>query len=184
MIDNRSGQELPLDRVEELAAFVLSREGLPDAVELSLSFVTVEEITELNATYRDKPCATDVLSFELDDPWGAPDSAAAFDALGVAGATGTDAPDAAISGVDTAALGADMPSDGTILMGDIVICPDVARERAESEDISFEEELWVLIIHGILHLAGYDHEEADEMAVMEGREDEYFSQWELSRKAG
>jgi probable rRNA maturation factor len=150
MIDNRSGQELPLGSIEELAAFVLAREGLPPAVELSVSFVTVEEITELNATYRDKPRATDVLSFELDDPWDV----------------------------------ADVSDTDTILMGDIVICPDVARERAGSEGISFEEELWVLVMHGILHLAGYDHEEADEMTVMEGREDEHFSQWELSRKAG
>ncbi len=44
-------------------------------------------------------------------------------------------------------------------IGDILICYPVAEEQAESGKISLKNELSTLICHGILHLAGYDHEE-------------------------
>jgi probable rRNA maturation factor len=152
-IDNRSGSDLPLARVEELALFVLGRElgreDLPASVELSISFVDIDEMTQLNATYRKKPEPTDVLSFEMDDPW-----------------TGTPERDG-----------------GHTMLGDIVIQPDIARLRADGEELSFEEELWVLVIHGILHLLGYDHIAAPDAEKMEAREDEHFSQWRLKLDA-
>jgi probable rRNA maturation factor len=158
MIDNRSGQELPLGCVEGLAAFVLDCEGFLNPLEVSLSFVGLDEMTALNASYRDKPQPTDVLSFELDDPW----------ASGT-GQVGEDAP-------------APEGEDGHILIGDVVISPDVAREHALLDEVSFEEELWILVIHGILHLLGYDHEEPAEAAAMEAREDGYFRQWIAQRE--
>lgn len=45
-----------------------------------------------------------------------------------------------------------------LLLGDIVICPQVAARQAEAAGTSLAEELCLLIIHGTLHLAGFDHE--------------------------
>ncbi len=51
----------------------------------------------------------------------------------------------------------DVPEEGFYL-GDIFICYPVAEEQAKENGITLEEELFTLMIHGVLHLAGYDHE--------------------------
>lgn len=45
-----------------------------------------------------------------------------------------------------------------MLLGDLVISPATARENSSAYGVSFEEELCRLVIHGVLHVAGYDHE--------------------------
>lgn len=50
------------------------------------------------------------------------------------------------------------------LLGDVVISVERARQQAEDEGISLEEEMALLLIHGILHLLGYNHEGPDEEA--------------------
>lgn len=57
------------------------------------------------------------------------------------------------------------PSDPGIL-GDIVVCPDVAIEQARTAGHSTQEEMLLLVTHGILHLLGFDHAEPDEREVM------------------
>ena len=52
------------------------------------------------------------------------------------------------------------------LLGDVVLCPQVARRQARTAGHSAEEELLLLTTHGILHLLGYDHAEADEEKEM------------------
>ena len=57
-------------------------------------------------------------------------------------------------------------------LGDIVICVPRAKKQAREKGDSFEKELATLLIHGFLHLAGYDHEkkkEADNMQRLEKR---------------
>lgn len=54
--------------------------------------------------------------------------------------------------------------DGTL--GDIVICPQVAREQARAAGHAAVEEMLLLTVHGILHLLGYDHAEPDEEKEM------------------
>jgi probable rRNA maturation factor len=56
------------------------------------------------------------------------------------------------------------------LLGDIVLCPEVAKKQGEDADTqhSMDEELQLLTVHGVLHLLGYDHEEPDEKAEMFG----------------
>ncbi|NYE94381.1 putative rRNA maturation factor [Psychromicrobium silvestre] len=52
------------------------------------------------------------------------------------------------------------------LLGDIVICPQVAQEQAQAGGHSTEDEVLLLATHGMLHLLGYDHGEPEEKAVM------------------
>ncbi len=56
------------------------------------------------------------------------------------------------------------------LAGEVVISADIARENAKTLDHSLEAEIKILVLHGMLHLAGYDHErDAGEMARKESR---------------
>ncbi len=48
------------------------------------------------------------------------------------------------------------------MIGDIYIAPDVARENAKASGVSVHEELTRLVVHGVLHVLGYDHPESDE----------------------
>lgn len=62
---------------------------------------------------------------------------------------------------------------GPLILGDVVISLDRAREQAKDLNVSVEEELRRLLIHGLLHLMGYDHEgsvaQAKKMKEMEDR---------------
>ncbi len=63
------------------------------------------------------------------------------------------------------------------LLGDIVISADTASRDAAEAGLSFESELFFLLLHGILHLLGYDHERGteEEARRMEARECEIFA---------
>ncbi|MEX5265054.1 rRNA maturation RNase YbeY [Kocuria sp. CPCC 205258] len=56
------------------------------------------------------------------------------------------------------------PAEGTL--GDIVLCPPVARRQAEAGGHSVADELCLLTTHGILHLLGHDHAEPEERQIM------------------
>ena len=118
-------QEVPADHdaLADLARRTLAEEGA-GPVELSVSLVGVEEMTQLHEQYAREPGPTDVLSFTMDE-------------------------------------------EG--LLGDVVICPEVAR--GQSKDL--DAELRLLLVHGILHLLGYDHQEDEERAAMWQRQEQY-----------
>ncbi|WP_058235713.1 rRNA maturation RNase YbeY [Devriesea agamarum] len=52
------------------------------------------------------------------------------------------------------------------LLGDVVVCPTVAADQARAAGHSAEEEMLLLVTHGMLHLLGYDHAEPEEERVM------------------
>ena len=54
------------------------------------------------------------------------------------------------------------------LLGDVVVCPQVAAKQARTAGHSTQEEMLLLTAHGILHLLGYDHAEPDEEKEMFG----------------
>lgn len=62
--------------------------------------------------------------------------------------------------------------DVDLILGDIVICLDIAKAQAEEYGHSIVRELSYLICHSTLHLLGYDHMEEDEKAIMRGKEKE------------
>ena len=61
------------------------------------------------------------------------------------------------------------------LLGDVVICPAKAKENASAQKKNHDEEIALLVLHGILHILGYDHAYPEEKAVMKNREQELLS---------
>jgi probable rRNA maturation factor len=59
--------------------------------------------------------------------------------------------------------------DGSLMLGDVVVCPEVARTNAQDRSESLERELEILLVHGTLHLLGYDHQGAEDKAKMDER---------------
>ena len=68
------------------------------------------------------------------------------------------------------------------LIGDVVICYDVAAEQAKEYGTGFTREMLYLFVHSVMHLFGYDHMEDDEKAVMRKKEEEVLSAIGLRRK--
>jgi probable rRNA maturation factor len=147
--DEQHDVEVALDRMVALTRSVLEAEGVRGGAEVSLLFVDEPTIAELNERFLGVPGPTDVLSFPLaDDAAGAgrePDS----------GGTGPGEPLE------------DQPPD---LLGDVVVCPKVAEANARRDGVSYDDELALLIVHGTLHLLGWDHEVPAEATRMEARE--------------
>jgi probable rRNA maturation factor len=121
-----------------------------ESAELSLVLVSDRVMHELNHLWRGKDRPTDVLAFPQDG-----------EREGTAGARG--APRRAIIGERTRrppgprrpARIAEMPER---LLGDVVISVDTARKQAAERGHSVGAETERLLVHGVLHLLGYDHE--------------------------
>lgn len=83
---------------------------------------------------------------------------------------------------DVLSFGCDDPcsvteTDEPIAIGDVVIAPEVAISQAAEYGHTVEQELNLLLVHGILHLLGYDHEDDDDAAVMQARERALLDAW-------
>ncbi|MDP3014781.1 MAG: rRNA maturation RNase YbeY [Candidatus Subteraquimicrobiales bacterium] len=64
----------------------------------------------------------------------------------------------------------ELVAEESLVLGDVVISPQVVREQAEEFGTTFEEELLLLLAHGVLHLLGYDHEKREESKIMQEKE--------------
>ena len=62
-----------------------------------------------------------------------------------------------------------------IELGDVFISPSVVRRNAEQHGVPFEDEIALMVVHGLLHLLGWDHEDEADAVRMEGRERELLS---------
>ncbi len=60
----------------------------------------------------------------------------------------------------------DVPEEGLVILGDVVICEDQAKRQAEEFGHSYERELMYLFVHSMFHLLGYDHMNEEEKADM------------------
>lgn len=78
---------------------------------------------------------------------------------------------------ELAIAGADLPT----MLGDIVISAERAREQAEEYGHSLERELCFLLVHGFLHLIGYDHETEEQEKEMFGLQEEILSSMGITR---
>jgi probable rRNA maturation factor len=64
------------------------------------------------------------------------------------------------------------PGGPPIELGDVFIAPSVVRDNAIRHEAPFEDELSLMVVHGLLHLLGWDHEVEDDAIRMEARESE------------
>ncbi|WP_102378063.1 rRNA maturation RNase YbeY [Raoultibacter timonensis] len=71
--------------------------------------------------------------------------------------------------------------EAVLTLGDVVIAPDVAIRQTAEFGTTFEEEISLLLVHGLLHLCGYDHVEDDEAERMESLEAEILEAWTKRR---
>ncbi len=75
---------------------------------------------------------------------------------------------------DVLSFGCDDPcaveSDQPITLGDVIIAPEVAEQQASEYGHTVEQELNLLLVHGILHLLGYGHDADEDAEVMQARE--------------
>jgi len=122
---------------EQLVQLLMDHGELSDGdQELSLMLCDDATIRPLNAQWRGKDAATDVLSFPLEEPG---------------------------------------------LLGDVVISVETADRRVDEPRWARRDELAFLLIHGLLHLVGHDHEEEHERAAMEAAEQRL---WEATGRHG
>jgi len=73
------------------------------------------------------------------------------------------------------------PEEG--VLGDLVLCPDVAERQGATAGHGTEAELELLTVHGILHLLGYDHAEPEEHKVMFDIQGELLAAWSAAESA-
>lgn len=82
---------------------------------------------------------------------------------------------------DVLSFGCDDPcpagSDEPITLGDVIIAPEVAERQAAELGSTVEAELNLLLVHGVLHLLGYDHEADADATVMQARERALLDSW-------
>jgi probable rRNA maturation factor len=67
--------------------------------------------------------------------------------------------------------------NGPGILGDIVLCPKFAEAQAKSAGQTLEKEIELLMVHGVLHLLGFDHRESDEKTIMFSQQDEILREW-------
>ncbi len=144
---------------ETVLSEICRRCQLPAAFELAVHLIDDERMQTINREQRGKDTTTDVLSFPiLDFPAGTGPEGLQRTAQGLA---------------DLGGLQALAPPGEALLLGDVLISTPTCLRQAQSIGHSPADEFWRLMVHGILHLFGYDHETNDADARrMQALEDE------------
>jgi probable rRNA maturation factor len=155
--DEQTDHPVAVDRWTRLARAVLEAEGIAGDTEVSLLFIDEAAIAALNGRFLEQEGPTDVLAFPIEEevpPGGrSPDE----------GGTGP-GPD-------------DSDTERLLMLGDVVICPAVAARNAVGHGVTFDDEIALLVVHGILHLMGMDHEAEEEAERMERREQQLLARY-------
>lgn len=150
--DEQADCPVDVERWASLVRSVLDTEGVRADTEVSLLFVDEPTIAALHHRFLGREGPTDVLSFPIDDD----------------PSPGGRSPDQGGTGPGDGAGEDEVPS----LLGDVVVCPAVAARNAVTHDVTVDDELALLVVHGVLHLLGMDHEADTEAEQMERREQE------------
>ncbi|HWC14996.1 MAG TPA: rRNA maturation RNase YbeY [Actinomycetota bacterium] len=77
-------------------------------------------------------------------------------------------------------MGEDDEDDDSLLLGDVVICPSIAAKNAAALGHGLDDELATLVVHGTLHLLGYDHERDEDKHKMDERAAEILADFQVS----
>ena len=141
-----AGSALAEEIVVEAVLAALASVGPAYPVEIGVRLTGDAEMRSFNRTYRGRDSATNVLSFAL-----------------------------AADG-DKQAAAVPQPEDAPKLLGDILTAYETCAREAEDEAKPLPDHLRHMVVHGVLHLLGYDHETADEAAQMEALERQILAQ--------
>ena len=136
--------------LQRVALRTLEAEGIASPAEMGLVITDSKTIQKLNRTYRGEDQPTDVLAFHMT-----PDTSQESELRFVG------------------------PPDGVHHLGEVVISYPQAVRQAQEQGHGVTQELALLIIHGILHLLGYDHELPEEDQQMKARENEILKRLDL-----
>ena len=156
--NEQNDREVDVAYLGRLAKATLDSQGVRGDAELSVLFVDAQSMTDLNRRFYSKDGPTDVLAFPIDEE----------------PTEGGRSPD---SGGTGPGYTPPEPSDLPVLLGDIVICPAVAARNAPEHAGTYEDEVALLLVHGILHLMGMDHADDEEAEAMEARERELLARF-------
>jgi probable rRNA maturation factor len=159
--DEQSAQPVDTLGLVRLAKAVLAAQGVKSDSELSMLFVDEAAMAELNKRFLGKDGPTDVLAFPIDDD-DVVEGGRSPDSLGPG------------PGVDPES------SDPPNLLGDVVVCPAVAARNAPEHAGTYDDEMALLVVHGILHILGMDHVDTEEAEAMEQRERELLESFQRS----
>jgi probable rRNA maturation factor len=158
-INNESGMAADEDALRELAQYVIGQMETHPLADLSMLLVDEAHMTNLHEKWMEEPGPTDVLSFPMDEL--RPHSMAG----------------------PNRSRGRDGDEPEPVLLGDVVLCPQVAAVQARQHGHSTQAELELLTVHGVLHLLGYDHADPEEEAEMFGLQNELLRDWRLESAA-
>ncbi len=159
-VNNESGADVDEVALTTLGRFVLDALGIDPLADLSVLLVDIDTMAGLHQQWMDLPGPTDVMAFPMD---------------------GADGP---AERVDPSAPPGTDENPGETMLGDVVLCPDVAADQAKAAGHSAEAELHLLCTHGILHLLGYDHGDADEEREMFELQAELTREWSRLARRG
>lgn len=128
-----------------------------EPAQVSLVIASDATVRDLNAQFRGLDEVTDVLSFSANHPghW-----------LGESEL----APDLYIQPGNEAAFPFPTLAGGPPPLGEVIISLPQARRQAAEQDEPLDRELALLIVHGVLHLVGHEHQDSEETALMQGQE--------------
>lgn len=144
----------------DLLQFAAEKTGKENK-EMAVTFVTNERSHELNLEYRDTDRPTDVISLEYK-----PESDLTFSEEDLA---------------ENLEL-AEMLDEFDAYIGELFISVDKAREQAKEYGHSFEREMGFLVVHGFLHINGYDHYTPEEEKEMFTLQEEILTAYGLKRQ--
>ena len=157
-VANESGIKVDEHALAALARYVLDAMRMHPLAELSVLLVDTGTMADLHQRWLGEPGPTDVLAFPMDELRPPP--------------PGSDRADRA-----------DEPGAVPWLLGDVVLCPEVAAGQARAARHPVEDELEMLCTHGILHLLGFDHADPEEHATMFGLQDRLLGAWRAGHAA-
>lgn len=152
--DSQDCLSIDCERLHDIAAGTLRLEQIR-AAEISIALIDNEQIHTLNRQYLNHDYATDVLSFLLECEADAP---------------GVDA----VSPATASPLGA-----GKRISGEVILSVEMAMQTAADYDWSPQDELVLYLVHGLLHLCGYDDHEDSDREAMRARERAVLQSWNL-----
>jgi probable rRNA maturation factor len=161
--DEQSDIDIDVLKWMRLARMVLDEERVPEDAEMSVIFVDEKAMSDLNERFLGGSGPTDVLAFPMDEDV----------------APGGRQPDQGGRGPGSPSE----PGDAPTVIGDVVVCPQMAKRQAIGGPGSLEDEVALLVVHGVLHLLNYDHAEDEESEAMRKRERELLERFqELERE--